>query len=224
MPKIKIQVAIMVIAALVTGSGCSKWNRSENGSAAGAGAGNVIGGVIGKAAGGSVVTGMLLASAIGGAAGAAIGHYMDREIRNVRTDLSNADVQREGEGIRAIYPADTLFTDVTDNLTATGQSQLTKFAATLKNDTGVNVIIEGYTDSTGNRQNDLAVSKKWATAVSNFLTSQGVSGDRLTAEGQGDIQPVASNATPEGRAQNRRIEIGIYARNALKEKARQGTL
>ncbi len=87
--------------------------------------------------------------------------------------------------------------------------EVDNLAAILKAYTGVNIIVEGYTDNTGDATNNQTLSLNRAEAVKNRLVEQGISADRISSQGYGSANPVASNDTPEGRAQNRRIEVRI---------------
>lgn len=99
----------------------------------------------------------------------------------------------------------------TDGFTLTPSSRglLTQVADKLKACTGSRVAVNGYTDNTGNDAINVPLSGNRAKAVGDFLVSTGISGDVVTSQGLGAANPVASNATPEGRAQNRRVEITV---------------
>jgi len=104
---------------------------------------------------------------------------------------------------------------LTDVRFASGSSQiLTKYypkldeaVAVLKANADVRILIEGYTDSQGSEASNLALSQKRAKSVMDYLVRKGIAADRLSAQGKGASQPIADNATPEGRALNRRIEL-----------------
>ena len=84
---------------------------------------------------------------------------------------------------------------------------LREAATTLKENPSVKVIVEGYTDSRGTDEYNQRLSVRRANAVKDYLGKLGVAADRLTAQGKGESQPVASNDTEEGRAENRRVEL-----------------
>jgi OmpA-OmpF porin, OOP family len=102
-----------------------------------------------------------------------------------------------------------LFDSAKATLKQTSYQQLDNIAAILQAYPQVNLKIGGYTDSTGNKAQNQLLSGKRAAAVMTHLTGLGVAGNRLKAEGYGDQFPVASNDTPEGRAQNRRISVRV---------------
>ena len=84
---------------------------------------------------------------------------------------------------------------------------LDKDVAALKTWGDVNIEVAGHTDSMGSDAYNMKLSQQRAEAVRNFLISRGVAADRLTAKGYGESQPVADNATDEGRFKNRRVEL-----------------
>ena len=94
-----------------------------------------------------------------------------------------------------------------DVITAASYSSLNEIATAMKANPDIKWTIEGYTDNTGKKETNLKLSQKRADAVLNYLIAQGVNGANLNAKGYGDQSPIADNATKEGRAQNRRVEI-----------------
>ena len=89
------------------------------------------------------------------------------------------------------------------------QQVLTQVADKLKACTGGHVVVNGYTDNSGNDAINVPLSASRAKAVADYLVSQGVRADQVTSEGKGSGSPIASNDTPEGKAQNRRVEITV---------------
>lgn len=94
----------------------------------------------------------------------------------------------------------------------TSESELQKLVTFLKENNKLKVEIQGHTDSSGNPESNLALSKKRAGSVVNYLTENGIALSRLTSEGYGDTQPIASNETEEGKRLNRRTTIKILAK------------
>ena len=92
------------------------------------------------------------------------------------------------------------------------EKKLDIVVSTLKNNPTVKIKTEGHTDSTGSEEYNLGLSQRRSGAVQDYLISQGISEDRLTMEGKGETEPIASNDTKEGRAQNRRIEFIVTAK------------
>ncbi|MCR4396422.1 MAG: OmpA family protein, partial [Candidatus Saccharicenans sp.] len=107
------------------------------------------------------------------------------------------------------------------DLRPASQENLKRLATILNKYPDTNIIIEGHTDSTGTREYNLTLSERRAKAVANFLAQLGVQSSRFTVQGYGPDQPLASNDTPEGRQQNRRVDLGIIANEKLKKIAQE---
>ena len=104
---------------------------------------------------------------------------------------------------------DVLFTTGQADLKTGATSNLSKLAAFLNNYPDRTVLIEGHTDSVGSSDYNIGLSQRRAESVKSYLTSQGISADRLTASGKGEGEPVTENESPSGRQQNRRVEVII---------------
>ena len=102
------------------------------------------------------------------------------------------------------------------------QTSLKQLAVSLQNNPQTNILVVGHTDSTGTAAHNMDLSIRRSGAVKAFLVQQGVDGSRLTTQGKGETEPIASNSTPAGRAQNRRVEIVIVANDQMKQQAAQG--
>jgi outer membrane protein OmpA-like peptidoglycan-associated protein len=146
-----------------------------------------------------------------GAIGAGIGAYMDYQEKLLRQKLANTnvDVQRDGNQIKLVMPENVTFATNSSELSGSATSSLSSVAEVLAKYVDTNITIAGYTDSTGNDSINIPLSQRRAQAVSNFLTSRGVAYNRISAMGYGSASPIASNATVEGRAKNRRVEIRV---------------
>ena len=131
----------------------------------------------------------------------------ESQLAQSRKDLEQyAKVQDVARGTVITLSGGVLFESGKADLLPGAQDQLSRVAAFLKNSPRP-VVIEGYTDSRGSARNNQALSERRARAVSDYLTSQGVPADRISAVGKGASSPIASNATADGRSQNRRVEI-----------------
>jgi len=218
-------IAVCVVLAIslsLVQWGCSASNTVKGG-AIGAAAGGVLGGVIGKQAGNTAL-GAIIGAAVGGSAGALIGHYMDKQAEEMKQDLKDAKVERVGEGIKITFNSGILFETAKSNLQPTARANVDKLSVILNKYSDTNILIEGHTDSDGSEEYNQKLSEDRASSVSNYLKSQGVVGSRITTMGYGESQPVASNATPEGKQQNRRVEIAIFANDKLKDAATNNQL
>lgn len=210
----------MLVVIVFISLGCSSWSRTAKGGAIGATGGAVVGGVIGKQAGNTVV-GAIIGAAIGGAAGAYIGNYMDKQAEEIEKDIAGARVERVGEGIRITFDSGILFDVDKAELKPVSKENIAKLANVLKKYEDTNILIEGHTDATGSEEYNLELSRKRAQTVANYLSTLGISPTRFTIMGYGESQPLMTNDTPEGRAANRRVEIGIMANDKLKKVAQE---
>lgn len=196
-------------------------SKSAKGAAIGGAAGGVVGGVIGKKSGNTAV-GVIIGAAIGGTAGALIGKYMDKQAKEIEDSVEGAEVVRVGEGILVTFDSGLLFGFDSYALTAATKSNLQELASTLNEYPDTDLTIEGHTDSKGTDSYNLELSKKRAKSVADYLVTLGVSRSRLSTMGYGEQQPV--NTTNTEAAENRRVEVAIYANEDLKEQAQSGEL
>jgi len=126
-----------------------------------------------------------------------------------------ARVKEEARGTVITLEGAVLFVTGKSELAPLAQQKLTEVAKALNDiDPSKRIVVEGHTDSRGSDEDNLALSQRRATTVRDYLVSQGVAEDRITAVGRGETQPLASNDTTEGRANNRRVEIVIGSGNA----------
>jgi outer membrane protein OmpA-like peptidoglycan-associated protein len=205
----------LIVVLMVSLIGCSNWSRRDKGALIGAGAGAVIGGVIGDKAG-NTAAGAILGAVVGGAAGAYIGNYMDKQAEEIEKDIEGAKVERIGEGIKITFDSGILFDVNKSDLKPAAKANLEKLAVILNKYSDTQVLVEGHTDSTGPTDYNLELSEKRAKSVSRQLAIQNVMETRLIIMGYGEEQPIASNDTADGRQQNRRVDIAIYANDKLK--------
>lgn len=191
--------------------GCASLSRTEEGAIGGAAVGAVMGGIIAD----NTAKGAILGAVIGGAAGAAIGRVMDRQAEDLEDKLSNATVERVGEGIQVTFASGILFDVDSDALRAEARSNLRQLAESLKDYDGTSVLVVGHTDSTGSDSYNQGLSERRAASARSFLVSAGLGPSRIEAAGRGETEPVATNQTVEGRQANRRVEVAIFASEAM---------
>ena len=215
----KLVILVLCSVLVLASVSCSTWTRQQKGAAIGAAAGGALGSLIGHKAGNTAV-GTILGAAIGGTAGAFIGKYMDDQAAEMEQDLAGAKIERVGEGIKVTFDAGLLFDINKATLRPASQEQLSKLAVILNKYQDTNILLEGHTDSTGTSEHNLALSRQRAEAVASYLTSLGVNPARFTMMGYGEDQPIVDNSTVEGRQQNRRVEVAIFANDKLKEVAK----
>lgn len=211
---------IILLSAALLLTGCSASNTVKGG-VIGAAAGGVIGGIIGKNTGNTAV-GAIIGATIGGAAGALIGRYMDKQAEEIQKDIEGAKVERVGEGIKITFDSGILFAINSSTLTAPARENIEKLSKILQKYDDTNILVEGHTDATGGTEMNQQLSERRAASVATFAKSLGVAGGRFSTIGYGENQPIADNTTTDGRSQNRRVEIAIYANDKLKDAAEKG--
>jgi len=216
-----ITVTIAIATASMLYSGCSSFTNTEKGAAIGTAGGGILGAFIGRAAGNTAI-GAIVGGAVGGTAGGLIGHKMDKQAAEIKQTVAGASVTREGEGILVKFDSGILFDVDKTYLKPDAQTSLKQLAVSLQNNPQTNILVVGHTDSTGTAAHNMDLSIRRSGAVKAFLVQQGVDGSRLTTQGKGETEPIASNSTPAGRAQNRRVEIVIVANDQMKQQAAQG--
>jgi outer membrane protein OmpA-like peptidoglycan-associated protein len=207
---------------LLLGS-CKNTKKATKGAIIGTAGGAAAGAAIGKAAG-NTAAGAIIGAAVGGTAGYLIGRYMDKQAAELKKDLEGAEIERVGEGIKITFREGIQFAVNSADLSSASRSNLDNLAKVLQKYEDTNILIEGHTDSTGKHDYNVKLSERRAASVSNYLKTLGVTGVRLTTVGYGPDQPLADNTSVEGRQQNRRVEVAIFANDKLKKKAEKGEI
>lgn len=199
-------------------------NNTQRGVGIGAVAGGVLGAVLGNniGKGGNAALGAAIGAAIGGGAGAIIGNKMDKQARQIDEALPSADVERVGEGIRLVLKEDAIRFDINKStLTSSAKNNLDKLIKVFSEYKDTNIVIYGYTDNTGALEHNLKLSEERANSVKSYLALKGLSSDRFSVTGMGVSDPIATNETADGRAQNRRVEFVITANQKMIEEAKK---
>ncbi len=215
MPTPRAPFALVVTATLALG-GCQTletattspdYQKTRRGAAIGAG----VGAVIGLLSKGDKLENAMIGAAIGGLGGGAIGNYQDRQERKLRQQLAGTgvDVQRVGDNITLNMPGSVTFATNSADLSAQFYPVLDQVAGTLTEYNQTVIEVAGHTDSTGSAAYNKTLSERRAESVVGYLQSRGVQRQRMIPVGAGQDHPIASNDTPEGRQQNRRVEITI---------------
>ena len=218
----KFLVGLLILSFLSVSMGCAEWTRTQKGAAIGAGAGGAVGGIIGHASG-STLAGILIGAAVGGVAGGFIGNYMDKQAAEIERDIQGAKVERVGEGIKITFNSGILFDVDKANLNDNSKIELAELSAILNKYEDTNIMLAGHTDSTGSEEYNLGLSRQRAQSVADYLTIRNVDQARFSVQGSGKSDPIASNDTAEGRAENRRVEVAIWANEKLKKVAKEKT-
>ncbi len=220
----KIVVALLSVALLTSCEAVQNANNTQKGAVIGTAAGAVLGGIIGNnvkkknSALGAVIGGV-----VGGVAGGVIGKQMDKQAQKIESEIPGAEVTRVGEGIDVVFDENSGVYFATNQSTINSKSKtnLNKLVGIFKEYPDTNIIVEGHTDSSGDDSYNMSLSQKRANAVTNYLISQGISKSRLTTYAHGETLPKYDNGTAEGRAKNRRVELGIVANEKMKREAQE---
>jgi outer membrane protein OmpA-like peptidoglycan-associated protein len=208
-------------ALAVGGTGCAALNTNkERGAVIGAAAGAAAGGLIGRS-NGSTSRGAIVGAAVGGAAGAIIGHQMDQRAKQLEQNIPGARVERVGEGILVTFESGLLFDFDSDELREPARANLRELAASYTKYPDTDLMVVGHTDAQGEDAYNQRLSERRAASAAAYLTQRGVPGARIRTAGRGETEPVALNDSDANRQANRRVEVAIYASEALKQQARQ---
>ena len=204
-------VATGLVAVLVSAcasnpeTGQREMTKTGKGAAIGAAAGAVLGGVSGGNRGKRAVIG----AAAGAAIGAGVGKYMQNQEDKLRqqTAGSGVEVSRQGENVVLNMPGHVTFATNSAQVSPAFQGTLDQVASTIAEYKDTRVQIGGHTDNVGSDSYNMQLSQRRAQAVADYLAGRGVDRARLSTVAYGETRPVATNDTPDGRQQNRRVEI-----------------
>ncbi len=205
-------IGAVLLASLLLGA-CQTTNpytgqQQTTNTAKGAGIGAAAGAVIGALAGGSRKS-ALIGAGVGVLAGGAVGNYMDKQEAQLRQQLqgTGVSVTRNGDNLILNMPGNVTFATNQSDVNASFYPVLNSVALVLKQYEKTMIDVVGHTDSTGSMQLNMQLSQARASSVGMYLQNQGVLAQRIQTQGVGPQYPIASNETPEGRAQNRRVEL-----------------
>lgn len=214
-----MKTIITALAVVVGLAGCAtnpytgerQASDTAKGAGIGAGTGALVGAGTGALLGGG--KGALIGAGIGAGTGAlvggGVGYYMDQENAKLRQELvgTGVQVQKTPDGIKLVMSSDVTFATNSSDVNSGFYPTLNSVAKVLKEYDKTNVVVSGFTDNTGSAAYNQSLSERRAQSVSNYLAAQGVSNNRLFSQGFGMRNPIASNATADGRSANRRVEI-----------------
>ena len=224
-------ICVALCATLVL-AGCNMSNTAK-GTAIGAGGGAALGAIVGAIAGNTAI-GAAVGTAVGAGAGAIIGKKMDKAKKEAEA-IQNAQVEEvtDANGLEAVkmtFDSGILFATGKSDLTSASKASLQQLATVLKNNSECDVAIQGYTDNQGwkgstaeqSAVKNQTLSLDRATSVSSYLQALSVPATQIkSVQGFGQQNPVADNSTKEGQAQNRRVEVYMYASQQMIQDAQQ---
>jgi len=225
---------VLTLCACIVMMGC---NNLGKGTAIGAAGGAILGAIVGKVAGNTAV-GAAVGTAVGAGTGALIGKHMDK-VKAQAEAVQNAQVQTvtDANGLQCVQltfnETGIKFASGSATLNEGSKISLNQLANLLKTNQDCDVAIQGYTDNAGwrnstaaqSQQKNLNLSQQRAQSVTTYLQQQGVSATQIRSTvGYGEENPVADNSTAAGKAKNRRVEVYLYASQAMINAAEAGTL
>jgi outer membrane protein OmpA-like peptidoglycan-associated protein len=210
----KIASVIMGIA-LLWSLGCASTQeamdtKTGKGAAIGAAVGAVAGAVIGHQSG-SRTKGAVIGGVTGAVIGGAIGHYLDKQEKEI-SEIPNTRVVRHDDRLVVDLSDAVFFRENSATLDAQAKETLSRLADVMIRYPKSDIFVNGHTDGLESRGYDQYLSERRAKAVKNHLVFDGVAAERIMARGFGARKAVAPDDTPEGRQENRRVEIEIRPR------------
>ena len=215
---------LLITASLTSCEAVKNASNTQKGATIGTAAGAILGAVIGNNVGNGKNSelGAILGGVIGGVTGGVIGNKMDKQAREIEEALPGAQVERVGEGIMLTLGENAVrFNTNKSTLSATAKTNLDKLVPVLNNYENTNIVIYGYTDSTGKVEYNQALSAKRASSVKSYLGAKGIDITRIETKGLVVNDPIASNETAEGRSKNRRVEFAIVANEEMVKQAKK---
>ncbi len=209
---------VMGLSAAMLFTSCASLNKTQKGAAVGTVTGGAMGAVVGKATGNTAL-GAIIGAAVGGTTGAIIGHKMDKQAKEIENAVPDAKVERVGEGIVVEFNSNILFGFDKSGLTGDAKSNLNSLVTVLNSYPDTDIELQGHTDSKGTETYNRNLSVQRASAVSSYLSSEGIRSSRVSIRGFGEDVPKYDNDSENGRAKNRRVEFLITANDKMKDEA-----
>ncbi|WP_299519494.1 OmpA family protein [Winogradskyella sp.] len=220
-----ILFSLIILVSVCSCKTVQNANNKQKGGVIGAAGGAVLGAIIGNnvGKGGNGELGAVIGGVVGGAAGVLIGSKMDKEAQRIEEEIPGAVVERVDEGIVVTFDENSgVYFDTSKyNINADSQVTLNKLIGVFKEYPDTNILVVGHTDSSGSEEYNMTLSKNRAYAVTNYLSSNGISSSRLTTNWFGETQPKHDNNTAIGRAKNRRVNVVILPNEKMIEDAKK---
>lgn len=201
---------LLTAASVFALAGCANMTESQRGTATGVGVGTAAGAVIGAIAGDG--KGAAIGATLGGLGGYVWSQRMERQKADMENAMASSGVvvtQTQDNRLKLDIPSDISFDTGRSDIKPQFAPLLDQFANSLRNNPNTDVVIVGHTDNTGTDAINNPLSVNRAASTRQYLASRGVNVSRIQIDGRGSYQPVASNATADGRARNRRVEIFV---------------
>lgn len=224
----KITVFAIALTLMVSFTSCEATknaNNKQKGAVIGTTAGALLGAIIGNnvGSGKNSKLGALIGGVVGGGAGVLIGKKMDDQAKKIETEIPGAKVERLDNGIVVTFDENSgvYFDTSKSNVNSKSQATLNKLASVFAEFPDTNILVVGHTDSSGRDDYNMTLSQKRALSVTDYLVNKGLQNSRFTTQWFGETQPKYDNATAEGRAKNRRVNVAIVPNEKMVEQAKQ---
>ena len=219
MNKIFVRTTLLALTAAFTFAGCTTTDaytgeKKVNNASKGAGIGAAAGAVLGALTGDNSKERReraLIGAGVGALTGAGVGAYMDKQEAKLRAQLqgTGVSVTRSGNDLILNMPGNITFKTASSDLNSNFYGVLDSVTLVLKEFDKTLIDVEGHTDSDGTDAYNQQLSLQRANSVGMYLQSHGVNGQRIVTFGAGEARPIASNTTPDGKQQNRRVELKL---------------
>jgi outer membrane protein OmpA-like peptidoglycan-associated protein len=217
-------ISLFIIISLTNCKAIQNANNKQKGAVIGATGGAVLGAIIGNnvGKGGNGELGAVIGGVVGGTAGVLIGAKMDKQAQKIEEEIPGAKVERVDDAIVVTFDENSGVYFATDkyNINTASQTTLNKLSSIFIEYPDTNILIVGHTDSVGSEDYNMTLSKNRANAVTNYLVGKGLSSGRFTTNWFGETQPMHDNATAEGRAKNRRVNVAILPNQKMIDDAK----
>ena len=204
-----------VAAVVILATGCAEMSDTQRRTATGAGVGALAGAVLSSATGGRAGTGAVVGAGVGGLGTYFWSQNMERQKRELEQATQGTGIavtQTQDNQLKLDIPSDISFAVGRSDIQSNFAPVLDRFAEGLRNNPNTDVRIIGHTDNTGSDAVNNPLSLDRAASTRNYLTGRGIDGRRISIEGMGERQPIATNETADGRSRNRRVEIYVGER------------
>ncbi|MDO5978711.1 OmpA family protein [Flavivirga spongiicola] len=217
-------LALVLTASLTNCKAVQNANNKQKGAVIGATGGAILGAIIGNniGKGGNGELGAVIGGVVGGTAGVLIGNKMDKQAQKIEEEIPGAEVERVDDGIVITFDegSGVYFDTNKYNINAASQTTLNKLVGVFKEYPDTNILVVGHTDSSGDANYNMTLSKNRAYAVTGYFKNKGLSSGRFTTNWFGENQPKHDNSTVAGRAKNRRVNIAILPNEKMVNEAK----
>ena len=222
-----LSFAILMSFSLTNCKSVQNANNKQKGAVIGATGGAILGAIIGNnvGKGGNGELGAVIGGVVGGTAGVLIGNKMDKQAQKIEEEIPGAIVERVDDGIVVTFDENSgvYFATNKYNINEASHQALDKLSGIFKEYPDTDILVVGHTDNVGAEDYNMTLSRNRANAVTDYLTSNGVSRGRMNVNWFGETQPKFDNSTADGRAKNRRVNIAIIPNEQMIEDAKKET-